>query len=188
MRTLLLLIMVAGLSLPGRAAELLEGYIVTTGNDTTKCQFKTGGVVTYTNFFNKLTVVKPGGEEQVFHARDKELVAFGVIRDGRWYHYLFVDARPSADRGFYQRLVGGPKYNLYGRMIGSAAPGINVSSPLYVLFNPAGAFVKFETCALCPWRKLLRGLFAADAAALQALEQMPLPPDIPKLVQEINRN
>jgi hypothetical protein len=168
-------------------AELLDAYIVLPNNDTVKCKLKvTNSLILSTNFFDKLTIVTEDGSEKIYHARDKELLAYGFIEKGRQYHYLYVDVKPKIESGFYQRIVNG-KYRLYSHLVGSYGYGtFGSSSYQYVLFNPAGEFVKFEVTPLRPWKKQLRELLKDDENALQKIGDIKNPAGIPKFVLEIN--
>ncbi|GEO10710.1 hypothetical protein [Segetibacter aerophilus] len=170
-----------------KAADPIPGYIVLVNNDTVKCKFKTGGFILASNFFNKLTVINDQGEEQVYHASDKKLVAFGLTQNGRKYDYLYMDVKPKTDNGFYLRIVKGGKYQLYSHQVASSSGMFSSLSPIYVLYNPSGEFVKFEPCVLCPWKKHLRELLKDDQKALDEINNIPFPPNIPKFVVEINK-
>jgi hypothetical protein len=187
MKNLLIIIFLANFSIAGRAAEFLDGYIVLANNDTIECKFKIGGFVSATNFFNKLTIVTRQGEEQVYHARDKKVLAYSVLEKGRIYTYRFVETKVKSETGFYQRVVNGGKYKLYLHLVGTyGSPGINVAQPNYVLFSPSGEYEKFDPCILCPWKKQLRQLLRDDQKALEILENASRL-DIPKFVLEIDK-
>lgn len=188
MKSLLVFMVGVSCTLTSYATEFIEGYIVFPNNDTVKCKFKIGGFISATNFFNKLTVVTSEGEEKVYFAKDKELLAYGVVEKGRRYDYLFVETKVKSEKGFYQRIVDGRKYKLYSHLISSSSyPGINSSSLQYVLFNTKGEFEKFETCLACPWKKQLRSLLKDDTKALEILETASRL-NIPKFVIEINKD
>jgi hypothetical protein len=175
------------ISISARAAEMLDAYIVLPNNDTVKCKLKiTNSLVLATNFFNKLTVVMDDGTEEVYHARDKKLLAYGYIVKGRQYHYLYVDVKPKIESGFYLRMVNG-KYRLYSHLVGSIGyAGFGSASYQYVLFNPAGEFVKFEVTPLRPWKKQLRELLKDDSNALEKIGDIKNSAGIPKFVLDIN--
>ncbi len=188
MKSVLFFVVLISSAFTVRAADFLEGYIVLANNDTIACKFKVtkgGGV---TNFFSKLTVVNEQGEEKVYVAADREVLAYGFTEFGKRYEYLYIDARQKVDRRFYQRIVDGPKYKLYVHtIVTSTYPGIGMGMPQYVLFTSAGESVKFENCILCPWKKQMRLLAKDDAKALELIEGASRL-KIPELVAEMNKD
>lgn len=187
MRLVNLFILLITFSLTAKAADPITGYIVLANNDTVKCKFKTGGFILASNFFNKLTVINDHGEKLVYHAGDKKLKAFGLLENGKKYDYQYMDVKPKTDNGFYLRVINGRKYQLYSHHVGSSSGMFNSLSPIYVLFNPSGEFVKFDPCVFCPWKRHLRVLLKDDQKALVALEDMKSPPNIVKFVIDINK-
>ena len=186
MRRLLIFILCLIFTSTAQAAEYLDGYIVLANKDTVKCKFKAGGFIRSTSF-NRIVIITEQGEEQVFRAHDKKILGYGFVERGRRYDFLFVDVKPKAESGFYQRIVDGDKYKLYAHVLSSQGyPGISTAQPQYVLFNTAGAFEKFETCVLCPWKKQLRQLLKDDANALEILENTSRL-EIPNFVVAINK-
>lgn len=187
MRKLLVFILFLSFTATGRAADFLDGYIVLANRDTVKCKFKVGGLIHSTSF-TRIAIVTEGGEEQVYRARDKEVLGYGFVEKGRRYDFLFVDVKPKSESGFYQRIVDGDKYQLYVHLVSSQGyPGVSTAQPQYVLFNAAGAFEKFETCVLCPWKKQLRELLREDPKALEHLENTSRL-EIPSFVRIINKD
>ena len=188
MKRLLLLVALFTLSASSKAADYLPGYIVLENNDTVQCKFKLGGFILATNFFNKLTVVNEQGEEQVYKAADKKVLAYGFVDGGRRFDYLYVDVKSKTESGFYQRIINGQHYKLYRHFVSAGGyGGISSASPIYVLFNPAGEYVRFDPCVVCPWKKQLRELMKDDPKALDVLENKAKRLDIPGFVFELNK-
>jgi hypothetical protein len=79
-------------------------------------------------------------------------------------------------------MVDGEKYKLYGR-----ATTVQGGLPTWILFNPAGQFVKFETAFLSPWKKQLRELLKDDPKALEAVEEVSAKSNIPIFVAGLNK-
>jgi hypothetical protein len=131
--------------------------------------------------FYGITKIDSEGNKEVFRAKDKSVIAFGYVERGKRYDFLYVEAGNKEEHGFYQRLINGPKYKLYGRP--STVQGGN---PTYVLFNLSSEFTKFEPCVLCPWKKLLREFLKDDAKALELVENAPRY-NIPQFVVDINK-
>lgn len=108
----------------------------------------------------------------VFKGPDKKILGYGFVERGKRYDFLYIELKPKSESGFYQRVVDGDRYKLYVHETSvQTYPGVSTAMPQYVLFNPAGAFQKFETCLACPWRKQLRELLKDDSNALQHLEK-----------------
>ena len=180
MRHVLLVMIMAILTLAGRAAEPLTGYIVLANKDTIQCKIKGGRFLS--NPFHGITVINEQGEAESLPSRDKKIIAFGFVENLKRFDYLFVDVGDKLENGFYQLVVNGPRYKLYGRP--STLYGGN---PLYVLFNPTGEFAKFEPCVVCPWKKQLRVLLKDDPNAIAAVENAPRV-NIPRFVMDINKD
>lgn len=162
-----------------QAAEPLKGYIVMSNNDTIECKIKSGRFLN--NPFYGITIINDQGEEASFNSKDKKIIAFGFTEKSSSYHYLFVDVGDKLESGFYQLIVNGPQYKLYGR-----PTTIYGGNPTYVLFNQNHVFIKFEPCVVCPWKKQLRELLKDDLKALEHIDNASRI-DIPKFVTEINK-
>lgn len=179
MKQVLLAILIATFSTASAATEPLAGYIVMANNDTILCKIKSGRFLS--NPFNGITIVNEQGEDEVLPSKTKKIIAFGFVENLKSFHYLFVEVGDKFETGFYQRIVDGRKYKLYGR-----PTTVYGGNPTYVLFNQVGDFTKFEPCVLCPWKKQLRELLKDDAQALEKVESAPRV-DIPKFVIDINK-
>ena len=147
-------------------------------NDTVICKIKGGRFI---NPFYGITIINEQGEQQAFHKQDKKIIAFGFVENSRLYDYLFIDVGNKLENGFYQRLVNGGRYKLYGR-----PPTVAGGNPIYVLFNPSGEFTKFDPCVFCPWKKQLRELLKDDPKALELVDSASRF-NIPKFVMDINK-
>jgi hypothetical protein len=177
-RTVLFIIIIC-FSIAARAVDLLDGYIVTAGNDTLRCKIKGGRFLTVP--FRGATMINEQGEEQSFGAREKKVIAFGFVERFFRYDYLYVETGDQLESGYFQRIVNGARYKLYSR-----PTTVQGGNPTYVLFNPAGQFVKFDPCILCPWRKQLREFLKDDPKALELVENAPRV-NIPKFVVALNK-
>jgi hypothetical protein len=177
---LLLAFLITTFSAAAGAADLLPGYVVMANHDTVHCKIKGGKFLS--NPFYRVTIVSETGEEETLPSQTKKIIAFGFVEKLRSFHYLFVDVGDKLESGFYQLVVDGLKYQLYGR-----PATLYGGNPTYVLFNPKRDFKKFEPCVLCPWKKQLRELFKDDPAALQHLENASRV-DIPSLVIDLNKS
>lgn len=175
----MLFIIVTTFSISAGAAELVDGYIVMANNDTVKCKMKGGRFLSTP--FNGITIIDEQGQEQSVRAKDKKIIAFGFVEKYRTYHYLYVDAGDKLENGFYQLMINGPRYRLYGR-----PTTVYGGNPTYVLFTPTGEHTTFEPCVLCPWKKQLRELLKDDSKALELVENAPRV-NIPKFVMDINK-
>lgn len=179
MKQFLLLIISTTFTIAAMAAEPVPGYIVLANNDTIRCQIKAGRFLTVP--FRGITIINEQGKDEFLPSKDKKIIAFGFVEFFRRYDYLFVDVGDKLESGFYQLLNAG-KYKLYGR-----PATVYGGNPIYVLYNPAGEFLKFEPCVVCPWKKQLRALLKDDTKAVAAVEDASRV-NIPKFVVEINRN
>jgi hypothetical protein len=72
-------------------------------------------------------------------------------------------------------------------MVSTTGGVVGSISPVYVLVTPAGDYVRFDPCVMCPWKKQLRTLLKDDANALELLETSAKAKDIPGFVLEINK-
>jgi hypothetical protein len=179
MKSLLLLIVTACISIASNAVELLDGYIVKTSKDTVKCKIKQTHSM---DFHKSVSILTEQGERLVYHAKDKKIVAFGFTLKGVDYVYLYIEVKPNPMSGFYQAVVIGPKYTLYGHILVTAY----TSFPYYVLYNSAGKLLNFSTCTLCPWKQRLRQALKDDTASLHLLDDVRRVSDIPNFVLTIN--
>lgn len=174
MKQLLLFITVITFSIAARSADLFDGYIVMTSNDTVKCKIRSGD-------FNGVTVISEQGEKEVYRSKDEKIIAFGYFKEGRWVNYLFLNLDSKSDRGFYQRTVNGPKYIFYGR-----PPQVQGGSFTYILYKQTGEFLKFDACSgFCPWKKKLREFLSDDQNASKTID-MASPSSLSLYVAHLN--
>lgn len=183
MKTLLIVMMGMTFSIASQAAsppEPLVGYVVMANNDTVKCKIKTGRFLE--NPFTGIKIINEQGEEHNIRPKDKQVIAFGFFEKFRWYHFLLIEAGDRSEHGYYQRLVYG-NYKLYCHPV-----KVQYQLSQYVLFNPAGQFIKFETAILTPWKRLVKELLKDDAKALEAAEQLTNNTNIPLFVRALNKD
>lgn len=174
MKHLLLLIFIVTISAAARSADLYDGYVVMTNNDTVKCKVKSGD-------FSGVTVINEQGEKEVYRIKDEKIIAFGYFKEGRRYDYFFLNLGSNNDKGFYQRTVNGPKYVFYGR-----PPQVQGGSFTYVLYKQSGEYLKFDACsAFCPWKKKLREFLSDDENAGKAID-MASPSSLSLYVAHLN--
>lgn len=179
MKQIILVIIITISSIAANAAEPLNGYIVMINNDTIQCKIKSGRFLN--NPFFGITIINEQGEDESLNSRNKKIIAFGFTEKLRNFHYKFVDVGDKLETGFYQLIVDGLHYKLYGR-----PTTVYGGNPTYVLFNQNNDFTKFEPCVVCPWKKQLRELLKNDPKALEHVENASRV-DIPKFVIEINK-
>ena len=179
MKHLMLAILITSFAIVASAAEPVPGYIVMANNDTIQCKIKSGRFLS--NPFKGITIINEQGADEFLPSKDRKIIAFGFVENLKPYHYLFVDVGDKLENGFYQLIVNGAKYKLYGR-----PTTIYGGNPTYVLFNQGGDFTKFEPCVVCPWKKQLRELLKDDPKALENIETASRV-NIPKFVIDINK-
>lgn len=179
MKQITIVIILTIFSIAAHAAEPLKGYIVMANNDTIQCKIKSGRFLN--NPFYGITIINEQGEDEAFNSRDRKIIAFGFTEKLNSFHYLFVDVGDKLESGYYQLIVNGPHYKLYGR-----PTTLYGGNPTYVLFNQNRDFTKFEPCVVCPWKKQLRELLKDDPKALEHIENASRV-DIPRFVTEINK-
>lgn len=174
MKYLTLLISVMIFSIAARSADL-NGYIVMANNDTVKCKIRAFD-------FNGVTVIHEQGNKEVYRSKDEKIIAYGYFEKGKWVNYSFLNVGSNSDKGFYQRLVNGPKYRLFGR-----APEVQGGNFTYLLFKPSGELLKFDACSgFCPWRKKLREFLSDDSKAEEAIDKA-TPYTLPLYIGHLNR-
>jgi len=179
MKRLLIAIIITAYSTAARAGEPLPGYVVMANNDTIQCKIKSGRFLS--NPFYGITIINEQGVDEKLPSKNKKIIAFGFVEKLKSFHYLFVDVGDKLENGFYQLIVDGLKYKLYGR-----PTTLYGGNPTYVLFNQNRDFTKFEPCVVCPWKKQLRELFKDDPKALEHVE-IASRVNIPKFVIDINK-
>ena len=179
MKQLILLLLITTSSFAAHAAEALPGYIVLASHDTVQCKIKGGKFLT--SPFQRITIINEHGQDETLPSKGKKIIAFGFIENMRRYDYLFLDTGDRLETGFFQLLVDGSRYKLYVH-----PTTIYGGNSTYVLFTPTGEFAKFEPCVVCPWKKQLRELLRADAAALAEVDNASRI-NVPKFVLEINK-
>lgn len=187
MKKIVFIILLAIVSISSRGADYLDGYVVFANNDTMKCKFKLGGFIVATNFFNRLTIVNDKGEEQLYKAHEKKILAYGFVDGGRRFNYQYFEVEPKVESGFYQRINNSPRYKLFRHMVSTSGGVVGSVSPVYVLLTPAGNYVRFDPCIACPWKRKLRKLLQDDPKALDILENQAKAKDIPAFVLELNK-
>ena len=156
-----LFILITFFSIPSHSNEFMDGYIVMANNDTVRCKIRAGD-------FLGVRIINQQGEKEYIGAKDQKIIAFGFIDKGKRYEFQYLDPGKKHEDGFYQRLVKGTKYKLYGR-----PPQVQGDLPTYVLFNSLGEFEKFQQCFICPWKMQLRDLLKDDQKAIETIEKMP---------------
>lgn len=145
------------------------GYMVNINNDTVLCNIKISGKTKVTNY-TSFVIITPEGEDKVYKAKDKEVLAYGFRYNGLQFHYRFVEVNKNYESGFFRLIDDGKKYKLYVNYLTDYNNGVAVTLPHYAIFKPNGEYKDLTTHVLGNWKKNLRAILSDNPEALQELE------------------
>lgn len=152
-------------------ANVVGGYMILAGQDTVLCKIKIAGKKQVTGY-SALVIVTETGEEKVFRAIDKQVVAFGFNYMGVMAHYRFAEIKKTYESGFFRLIDNGKNYKLYVHIYRTSYNGVIVDQPHYVVFKPNGEYVDLTTHALGNWKKNLKHILRDNPEALKAMENV----------------
>lgn len=169
MKSLLIVFLLSCLGAAAQTEVSVYGYRVNANNDTLLCNIKVAGKKKVTGY-GGLVIKTPEGEEQVFNAKDKQVLAYGFQYNGVQFHYRFVEVGRNYESGFFRLIDDGKKYKLYVNYLTDYNNGVAVTLPHYAIFKPNGEYKDLTTHVLGNWKKNLRAILSDNPEALQELE------------------
>lgn len=169
MKSLLVFLLFSCLSAAAQNEVYVYGYMVDQNNDTLLCNIKIIGKKKVTDYSN-LVIKTPEGEEQVYKAKDKQVLSYGFQYNRKQFHYRFAEVGKNYESGFFRLIDDGKKYKLYVNYLSDSNNGVVVTLPHYAIFKPNGEYKDLTTHALGNWKKNLRIILSDNPEALKELE------------------
>ncbi|MGY6521132.1 MAG: hypothetical protein ACXIUD_05345 [Mongoliitalea sp.] len=154
-------------SLNAMANDLVNGFVVFSNQDTVQTQIKISGRAPITN--SEELVVVQNGEEKVYKATRKEVLAYGFEFAQVSYTYRFFDIKKSYGSGFFRLIEGGENFELYEMKVKGIERELEVANSHYVLRKTSGDYVNFTTSLFGNWKKRLKDFIGDKPEALKEL-------------------
>ena len=188
-RIVLVLFTVCLSAMYGKAAELVDGYIVPAGKDTVRCKIEIPRMANKTfDLFLKVSVTDSAGHVVTYKAKNRELNGFGFVYGGANYEYhLWKD---NKDDVFAMRKITGKKVNLYyyytyESMGGGSMP---VKNEMYILEDTGKNAISVSGGLLSGFKKKIKKFFEADSKIAMLVDtNISTINDLPAFVNKINK-
>lgn len=185
MKSLLILLLLSSFTAAAQTEMYVYGYMVTSDNDTVLCNIKITGKKHVTGY-RSLVIKTLEGEEKVYKATDKQVLAYGFQYNGVKLHYRFAEVGKNFESGFFRLIDDGKKYKLYVNYLTDDNNGVAVTLPHYAIFKPNGEYKDLTTHMLGNWKKNLRIILSDNPEALKELETINRK-EIEQFVKKLNR-
>jgi hypothetical protein len=185
MKSLIIVLLFASLSVAAQTEVSVYGYMINSNNDTALCNIKIAGkkkVTGYTYFVIKTL----DGEDKVYKAEEKQVLAYGFQYMGKDFHYRFAEVGKNYQSGFFRLIDDGKKYKLYVNYLTDYNNGVAVTLPHYAIFKPNGEYKDLTTHVLGNWKKNLRIILSDNPEALKELETINRK-EIEQFVKKLNK-
>lgn len=184
MKSLFILFLFCSLTAAAQMDMYIYGYMVHANNDTSLCNIKITGKKKVTNY-TSLVIKTLEGEDLVYKAKDKQVLAYGYQYNGVRFHYRFAEVGKNYESGFFRLIDDGKKYKLYVNYLTDYNNGVAVTLPHYAIFKPNGEYKDLTTHVLGNWKKNLRIILSDNPEALQELETINRK-EIEKFIKKLN--
>lgn len=185
MKSLFIVLLFASLSVAAQTEVSVYGYMINSNNDTVLCNIKIVGKKNVTSY-RSLVIKTLEGEEKVYKATDKQVLAYGFKYNGVQFHYRFAEVGKNFESGFFRLIDDGKKYKLYVNYLTDYNNGVAVTLPHYAIFKPNGEYKDLTTHMLGNWKKNLRIILSDNPEALKELENINRK-EIEQFVKKLNR-
>ena len=106
MKSILLVVLGFCFSFTTKSNDFADGYIVLAGQDTVSCKIKIGGKRPVTNY-TTVVIMTTDGDEKVYKAKDKLVLAYGFQSMGVRFDYRFAEIQKTYESGFFRLIDDG---------------------------------------------------------------------------------